>query len=115
MLAVWFLLNMSVEGSLSRLQVIIEVGPASESIAKLAAEGVRWDLAFLDADKGGYLGYYKQVCLTASPHAYSAVNGFLLLPKRKTSTSTMYRIVLFMFVMMQQLILLLWCSSWTRI
>ena len=40
----------------------IEVGPAIEGIAKLAAEGVRWDLAFIDADKTGYLGYYKQVC-----------------------------------------------------
>ena len=37
------------------------VGPASESIGRLAAQGVRFDLAFLDADKTGYLGYYKQV------------------------------------------------------
>ena len=36
------------------------LGPASESIEKLAARGVRFDLAFLDADKGGYLGYYQQ-------------------------------------------------------
>lgn len=43
------------------MQVQIEVGPASESIAKLAAQGVRFDLAFIDADKTGYLGYYKQV------------------------------------------------------
>ncbi len=35
--------------------------PASEGIAALAARGVRFDLAFLDADKSGYLGYYKQV------------------------------------------------------
>ena len=35
-------------------------GPASEGIASLAAQGVRFDLAFLDADKTGYLGYYKQ-------------------------------------------------------
>ena len=41
------------------------VGPASESLERLAARGVRFDLAFLDADKGGYLGYYRQVWL---PH-----------------------------------------------
>lgn len=38
------------------------VGAASEGIAKLAAQGKCFDLAFLDADKTGYLGYYKQVC-----------------------------------------------------
>lgn len=37
------------------------LGPASESIASLAAQGKRFDLAFLDADKTGYLGYYNQV------------------------------------------------------
>ena len=43
------------------MQVRIDIGPASESITKLAAEGVRWELAFIDADKTGYLGYYNQV------------------------------------------------------
>lgn len=37
------------------------VGSADEGIRQLAARGVRFDLAFLDADKGGYLGYYNQV------------------------------------------------------
>lgn len=46
----------------SFLQVDVVVGPASEGIAKLAAQGTRFDLAFLDADKTGYLGYYNQVC-----------------------------------------------------
>ncbi|CAL8463601.1 g3135 [Coccomyxa elongata] len=40
--------------------VEVLVGPASEGIAKLAAQGTRFDLAFLDADKTGYLGYYNQ-------------------------------------------------------
>lgn len=44
------------------VQVHVELGPASEGIAHLAQQGVRWDLAFIDADKTGYLGYYKQVC-----------------------------------------------------
>ena len=41
-------------------QVEVVPGPASKGIADLAAQGVRFDLAFLDADKTGYLGYYKQ-------------------------------------------------------
>jgi hypothetical protein len=43
------------------LQVHIEVGPANEGMKRLADQGVRWDLAFIDADKTGYLGYYNQV------------------------------------------------------
>lgn len=43
-------------------QVHVELGPASEGISHLAQQGIRWDLAFIDADKTGYLGYYKQVC-----------------------------------------------------
>jgi predicted O-methyltransferase YrrM len=37
------------------------VGPANQGIEQLAKQGARFDLAFLDADKGGYLGYYNQV------------------------------------------------------
>ena len=39
----------------------LQVGPANEGISKLAGRGVRFDIAFLDADKTGYLGYYKQL------------------------------------------------------
>ena len=46
-------------------QVEVVLGSAKDSIAQLAARGVRFDLAFLDADKGGYLGYYRQVCCQA--------------------------------------------------
>lgn len=55
----------------SRWDVQIEVvlGPASDSIASLAARGMRFDLAFLDADKTGYMGYYKQVGLLQQSHA----------------------------------------------
>lgn len=42
-------------------KIEVVVGSADESIKKLAARGVRFDLAFLDADKGGYLGYYNQL------------------------------------------------------
>lgn len=46
-------------GFQNRIEVV--VGPANESIEKLAQRGVRFDIAFLDADKSGYLGYYKQL------------------------------------------------------
>jgi NAD(P)-dependent dehydrogenase (short-subunit alcohol dehydrogenase family)/predicted O-methyltransferase YrrM len=42
-------------------QVEVVVGPASEGIDSLAKQGIRFDIAFLDADKTGYLGYYKQL------------------------------------------------------
>ena len=42
----------------------MRVGPASETLDTLAAEGKRFDLAFLDADKTGYLGYYKKARYT---------------------------------------------------
>ena len=45
-------------------KVHIEVGPANEGMKRLADQGVRWDLAFIDADKTGYLGYYNQVGLS---------------------------------------------------
>lgn len=43
------------------MQVSVVVGSADKGIEQLAKRGVRFDLAFLDADKGGYLGYYNQV------------------------------------------------------
>lgn len=58
------------------VQVDVRLGPASETLDRLAAEGRRFDLAFLDADKTGYLGYYEKVlpqskrnlCCTTFPH-----------------------------------------------
>ena len=46
-------------GVADRIEVI--VGSASDSIQKLLQRGERFDIAFLDADKTGYLGYYKQL------------------------------------------------------
>ncbi len=60
------MLNAILQASRSTLpsdvvQVDVRLGPASETLDRLAAEGKRFDLAFLDADKTGYLGYYKKV------------------------------------------------------
>ncbi|QIK68111.1 SAM-dependent methyltransferase [Nocardioides sp. HDW12B] len=38
-------------------RVQVEVGPASETLARLAEQGETFDLVFLDADKPGYAGY----------------------------------------------------------
>ena len=41
-------------------RIAVEVGPAADTIARLAG-GAPFDLVFLDADKAGYLGYLHQV------------------------------------------------------
>lgn len=41
------------------------LGSASDSIGKLAARGVRFDIAFLDADKTGYLVRLLRTCFAA--------------------------------------------------
>ena len=42
-------------------QIEVLVGSATDSIEKLVKRAVCFDIAFLDADKTGYLGYYKQL------------------------------------------------------
>lgn len=42
-------------------QIEVLIGSATDSIEKLQKRGERFDIAFLDADKSGYLGYYKQL------------------------------------------------------
>ncbi len=57
----------------------VVVGPANQGIEQLAKQGARFDLAFLDADKGGYLGYYNQVAaqLGSCMHACGSDEGML--------------------------------------
>ena len=38
-------------------KIVVEVGPAQATLAKLSAAGAPFDLVFIDADKDGYLGY----------------------------------------------------------
>jgi caffeoyl-CoA O-methyltransferase len=39
-------------------RIQVRVGPAAATLADLAADGERFDLVFLDADKAGYAGYF---------------------------------------------------------
>ena len=43
-------------------KIDLRIGPASETLAKMIAdgEGGEFDFAFIDADKSGYPGYYEQ-------------------------------------------------------
>lgn len=61
-------------------RVRIEEGPAAESLARLAAAGERFDLVFVDADKGGYAGYLDQLLAgdLLAPGAVVAVDNTLL-------------------------------------
>jgi caffeoyl-CoA O-methyltransferase len=43
-------------------KIDLRLGPAKDTLAALAREGRRFDLAFIDADKEGYIDYYE-ACL----------------------------------------------------
>ncbi|MEO6881461.1 MAG: class I SAM-dependent methyltransferase [Mycobacteriaceae bacterium] len=45
-------------------KVQVRVAPAADTLTALAAAGERFDLVFLDADKGGYSGYLRTVLET---------------------------------------------------
>lgn len=40
-------------------KITIKIAPALETMAELAKEGKQFDLVFVDADKAGYIGYFK--------------------------------------------------------
>lgn len=40
-------------------RIAVEVGPALATLERLAADGAQFDLAFIDAEKTGYLGYLR--------------------------------------------------------
>lgn len=62
-------------------RITIEVGPALDTLRRLAADGAEpFDFVFVDADKGGYLGYLD-VLLDGdllAPHAVIAVDNTLM-------------------------------------
>ena len=42
-------------------KIQVEVGPAAETLQKLAHDGNQFDFVFIDADKPGYIGYFRQL------------------------------------------------------
>jgi caffeoyl-CoA O-methyltransferase len=61
-------------------RIRVEEGPADASLRRLAAAGERFDLVFVDADKGGYAGYLDLLVAgdLLSPGAVVAVDNTLL-------------------------------------
>ncbi len=55
-------------------QITVHVGPALETIARLDGE---FDFVFIDADKGGYIGYYEAVLPRLSDRALIAADNTL--------------------------------------
>ena len=47
------------DASAAGSQIEVEIGPALDTLARLADAGERFDLAFLDADKPGYLPVFE--------------------------------------------------------
>lgn len=76
----------------NRIEIIL--GPAIETIASLPGP---FDLVFIDADKGGYLGYYEAVLAKLAPRGLIVVDntlwsGRILNPEDKSGDTTALRV-----------------------
>ncbi len=61
-------------------KIAIEVGPALETLERLAAAGATYDLVFIDADKPGYAAYLDAILEGGllAPHGLVCVDNTLL-------------------------------------
>ena len=57
-------------------KIDLRIGPASQTLAELNADAVI-DLAFLDADKSGYIDYFEQLVPMLSPRGVILVDNVL--------------------------------------
>ena len=57
-------------------RITLEIGPAAETLAALP-EGEQFDLAFIDADKPGYIDYYEQIVKRLRPNGVILVDNVL--------------------------------------
>ena len=57
-------------------RITLEIGPAAETLAALP-EGEQFDLAFIDADKPGYIDYYEQIVARLRPNGVILVDNVL--------------------------------------
>ncbi|GAA4789855.1 hypothetical protein GCM10023200_25770 [Actinomycetospora chlora] len=67
-------------GSPAGRRITVEVGPAADTLAALAARGEVFDLVFVDADKAGYAGYLTTLLDDGllAPHGLVCVDNTLL-------------------------------------
>ncbi|MDJ0392890.1 class I SAM-dependent methyltransferase [Rhodococcus sp. G-MC3] len=61
-------------------RITVEIGPAAKTLARLKGTSTPFDLVFIDADKTGYLDYYRALIDSdlLSPNAVIAVDNTLL-------------------------------------
>jgi caffeoyl-CoA O-methyltransferase len=57
-------------------RITLEIGPAAETLAGLPATE-QFDLAFIDADKPGYIEYYEQILTRLRPNGVILVDNVL--------------------------------------
>ena len=57
-------------------RIDLRIAPAAETLAALPADPV-WDMAFIDADTGGYRTYYEEILKRLSPNGVILVDNVL--------------------------------------
>jgi caffeoyl-CoA O-methyltransferase len=57
-------------------RIDLRIAPAAETLAALPADPV-WDMAFIDADKGGYRTYYEEILKRLRPNGVILVDNVL--------------------------------------
>jgi len=57
-------------------RIDLRIAPAAETLAALPADAV-WDMAFIDADKGGYRTYYEEILERLRPNGVILVDNVL--------------------------------------
>lgn len=57
-------------------RIELRIAPAAETLAALPADPV-WDMAFIDADKGGYRTYYEEILKRLRPNGVILVDNVL--------------------------------------
>lgn len=57
-------------------RIELRIAPAAETLAALPSDAV-WDMAFIDADKGGYRTYYEEILKRLRPNGVVLVDNVL--------------------------------------
>lgn len=57
-------------------RIDLRIAPAAETLASLPVDAV-WDMAFIDADKGGYRTYYEEILKRLRPNGVILVDNVL--------------------------------------